>query len=156
MPTIRCDLVDVYIMRREPLEFLQLRRAEPPMVGTWHPVMGHVEAGETATACARREMNEEVGLEAAQVLGMWALQGVHPFYMAATDTVMLSPRFAVEVGRGWEPTINDEHSAWRWVDASDIETSFLWPGQRNSCAEVMAIIAGSPEAAFLHIDLTGT
>jgi ADP-ribose pyrophosphatase YjhB (NUDIX family) len=152
MPHLRTDLVDVYVFRREPgVQFLQLRRAEPPLQGTWQPVMGQMEAGETAQQCAWRELNEELGLTA--VLGAWALQGVHPFFLAATDTVMLSPRFCVEVAADWTPVLNGEHTDHRWVAAASVDESFLWPGQRAACAEVLdTIMTGRPAAEHLRID----
>jgi 8-oxo-dGTP pyrophosphatase MutT (NUDIX family) len=160
MPTLRTDLVDVYIFRRGPgFEFLQLRRAEGTMVGSWQPVMGHIEPGESAAACARRELLEETGLEASgacggsDALGFWALQAVRPYYIAAMDCIMLSARFAVEARPGWEPTLCTEHDAWRWVRAEEAATAFVWQGQRESCAEIMAMIEeiarGGEAAAFL-------
>jgi 8-oxo-dGTP pyrophosphatase MutT (NUDIX family) len=156
VPTIRCDLIDVYVFRRDPVEFLQLLRAEPPLAGTWHPVMGHAEGTETAVACALRELAQELALLPANILGLWALQEVHPFYLATSDAVMLSPRFAVEVPRGWAPQLNHEHLSSRWVKGEETQTAFLWPGQRTAAAEVLeTIIPGTPGAAFCRINPTG-
>lgn len=108
------------------------------MKATWQPVMGHVEAGETAAACALRELEEEVGLRGDDpaLLGLWALEQVHPYYIAELDSVILSPRFAAEVGPGWRPRLNPEHSADRWVSAADAEAMFLWPGQVAAVREI--------------------
>ncbi len=144
MPTIRCDVVDVYIFRRAArgVEFLQLLRAEEPLKSTWHPIMGHVHEGETAVQTAKREMLEEVGLESSLALGMWALEQTHPFFVARLDCICLSPRFVVEVGPQWTPVLNEEHSEWRWVPAADT-SAFVWPGQRAAVREVLDhIIAG--------------
>ena len=102
MTTLRTDLVDVYIFRRgvEP-EFLQLERAKEPLTRTWQPVMGHALAGETALACAVREIQEETGLTAHGVVGFWSLTQVSPYYLASVDAVVLSPRFAAEVPPEW-------------------------------------------------------
>jgi ADP-ribose pyrophosphatase YjhB (NUDIX family) len=116
MPRIRTDVVDAYVFRRAgAIELLQLRRVEAPLDGTWHPVMGHLETGETATACMWRELHEETGLTPSGALGAWALEQVHPFFLADRDEIVMSPRFAVEVGAGWAPTLNGEHDAHRWV-----------------------------------------
>ena len=151
-PRVRADVVDVYVFRRTPgagIEFLQLLRAKDPLGRTWQPIMGHVEPGETAVATALRELREEVGLEptASVVGGFWALEQVWPFFIAAIDCVVLSPRFAAEVTAGWEPTLNTEHAAHRWVavsadpdhpdDRAALERHFMWSGQRQAILEIL-------------------
>lgn len=117
--------------------FLQVLRSGPPLEKTWHPVMGHVEAGETSVQCAVREMREELGLEVHQAIGIYALEQVHPFYIAHIDTIVMSPRFCVEVPPTWSPALNDEHAAFRWVRESDIDALFMWPGQKSVCREIL-------------------
>lgn len=157
MPTIRADIVDVYIFRRSPaVEVLQLRRAAGGVMGgTWHPVMGHVEAGETAAACALRELREETGLaeDDPALLGVWALEQVHPFFMAPRDEIVLSPRFAAEVRADWTPRLNDEHTAARWVPAAEAERWFMWPGQAAAVGEIVGSLLrdGSLSAAALRV-----
>ncbi|MGD9690242.1 MAG: NUDIX domain-containing protein [Phycisphaerales bacterium] len=145
-PLVRSDVLDVYVFRRalgagaasSGAEFLQLLRARPPLEGAWHPIMGHIEAGEAACDAARRELREEVGLAPRDrtFVGMWALEQVHPFYVAAIDCIVLSPRFAVEVGRPWRPQLNSEHREFRWVPARDVPRRFMWPGQIESIREI--------------------
>ena len=155
-PVMRSDIIDVYVFRRprgraDVIEFLQLLRTGEPMGGTWQPVMGHIEAGETAPQTARRELLEEVGLAAsdAAMLGLWALEQVHPYYIAAIECIVLSPRFAAEVDAAWEPTLNHEHSARRWI-AMPVEPElanadarrgslapWFWPGQRACVLEIL-------------------
>lgn len=163
---IRADVIDVYVFTRvgagdprartrgpaRPYEdapewkpdrpvvcFLQLLRAGAPLENTWHPVMGHVHTGETSAACARREMEEELDLGAADpaILGLWALEQVHPFYIAAIDTVVMSPRFACEVRPEWSPRLNEEHTAFRWVTEREVDAMFMWPGQKACCREIL-------------------
>jgi 8-oxo-dGTP pyrophosphatase MutT (NUDIX family) len=141
VPSLRADIVDAYVLRRTPgIELLQLRRTGAPLAGTWQPVMGHVEAGETAVGCLWRELEEETGLARDTVLGAWALEQVHPFFIAEIDAVVMSPRFAVEVGAGWSPMLNGEHDAHRWVPAEQAEDAFLWPGQHAAIAELEALL----------------
>lgn len=144
-PAIRADIVDVYIFRTRPgakvpgdVEFLQLLRAKPPLHNTWHPVMGHIETGETAVQCAVRELIEEVGLrpDAPGLIGLWALEQVHPFFVAEIGAVVLSPRFAAEVASGWEPTLDDSHLQHRWVPRDRVERCFMWPGQLAAIREI--------------------
>lgn len=145
-PKLRADVVDVYVFRRAgpKVEFLQLLRASDPLARTWHPIMGHIEAGESAVAAALREMREEVGLDPGSpaCLGVWALEQVRPFYIAAIDTIVMSPRFACEVSPAWMPALNDEHAEWRWVDQPG---AFMWPGQRGCIEEILGFII-APES----------
>jgi 8-oxo-dGTP pyrophosphatase MutT (NUDIX family) len=129
------------------VELLQLRRAKEPLLGTWQPVMGHVEAGETAVMAAVREVEEEVGLTAQSAAwgGMWALEQVHPFYIAAIDAIVLSPRFVVLVrgGGAWSARLNAEHDGARWVGAAAAILPggpLMWPGQRAALAEVVGAL----------------
>jgi 8-oxo-dGTP pyrophosphatase MutT (NUDIX family) len=130
------------------VHFLQLLRSGAPLDDTWQPVMGHVHAGETSVQCARREMAEELGLRASDraILGFWALEQVHPFYIAAIDTIVMSPRFCIEVQSDWTPKLNDEHRDHRWVRHSDVDREFMWPGQRSCCHEIMRDIV--PEGSL--------
>ncbi|RMH30523.1 MAG: NUDIX domain-containing protein [Planctomycetota bacterium] len=150
-PTLRTDIVEVYVFRaaRAGVELLQVRRARPPMAGGWHPLMGHIEPGESAVGCATREILEEVGLgrSDSEWLGFWQLEGVHPYYLAAADSVVLSPCFAVRASPGWAPRLNEEHDGHRWVSAEGIEEAFMWPGQRAAAAEVAQVIAPGGAAA---------
>jgi dihydroneopterin triphosphate diphosphatase len=149
-PRIRSDVIDVYIFRPavggrgKSIELLQLLRSKPPLDQTWQPIMGHVERGETATDTALREMREEVGLEPTNpaLRGLWALEQVHPFFIAQIDCIVLSPRFAAEVSRVWRPRLNREHADFRWVPAARASRHFMWPGQLASIRELVGLLRG--------------
>jgi 8-oxo-dGTP pyrophosphatase MutT (NUDIX family) len=104
--------------------------------------MGHVEAGETAVQTAKREATEEVGLGGSVILGLWQLEQVHPFYIASSDEIVMSPRFVAEVGLSWKPVLNSEHSEFRWVQESKVGEMFVWPGQRAAIAEAGRVLRG--------------
>ncbi len=144
------------------VEFLQLLRASEPLMQTWHPVMGHMEDQETAAACAVREAHEELGLvinasgthksdargrQPGVVLGMWALEQVHPYFISAINTIVISPRFAVQVRAEWTPRLNEEHSDYRWVPSSRVSGAFMWPGQASACREVVQYVVKPTSAA---------
>lgn len=146
--------------------FLQLLRSKEPLNNTWHPAMGHIDAGETAVACALREAHEELGLtpshlaDPARARGFWALEQVHPFFVPAIDAVVLSPRFALEVPAAFRPVLNSEHSDCRWVDERDARDAasgcFMWPGQRHAIAEILESLArdDAPGRKSLSVPLT--
>jgi dATP pyrophosphohydrolase len=173
-PRIRSDIVDVYVARiSEPervsrshdgdspdtripalVQLLQMKRTRDPLAQTWQPVMGHIEAGETAIDAALREVREEVGLEvrSADCLGVWALEQVYPFYIASIDCIVLSPRFVAVVTSTWQPKLNAEHSEYRWVAEHDARAMFMWPGQAAAIADLGPIVRGtSPAGAHSRV-----
>lgn len=165
-PAIRTDVIDVYVFRRlapspgehHEIELLQLLRAGAPMDRTWQPVMGHVEPGERAWEAALRELEEEVGLARADpaLVGMWALEQVWPYYLADLDCIVVSPRFALEVAREWEPRINPEHSDARWIGAphhggQPAGEFFMWPGQKHAIRELLEEIVRTSATAHEHL-----
>lgn len=158
-PAVRTDIIDAYVFRRTPdeaggsaIDVLQLRRTKAPAVATWHPVMGHIEPGERATDTLWRELNEELGLTAGDVIDAWSLEQVHPFYIAELDAIVLSPRFAVEVVPGFVPKINDEHDDSRWLPVRRAMHEALWPGQRAALRELDAMLRGDPSAQLLKLE----
>lgn len=139
-PRVRTDIIDIYVFRAAGagVEVLQLRRNGAPMAGSWQPIMGHIEPGESAASAAWRELREETGLtpECRAFGGMWALEQVSPFFLAEADAIVMSPRFAVRVGDGWAPTLNAEHDAWRWIAGDHAAGAWMWPGQAACVSEI--------------------
>lgn len=171
-PMVRTDIVDVYIFRRRPhddanpIEFLQLHRAKDPMRNTWQPIMGHIERNETALATALREADEETALThpTCDFIAIWALEQVWPYFLPADNCIVLSPRFTIEAHPTWEPALNQEHNAHRWIawpahtEAAQTRPAthyFLWPGQHHAINEIAHHIADpcAPASAHLRINL---
>lgn len=170
--SVRTDIVDVYVFRlcgvgagRDGVvEFLHLRRKTGKMSGTWQPVMGHVEEGETSVRTALRELAEETGYAPGKGLAaVWQLESVNGYFLAAEDCVMLCPCFAVQVQAGIDPVLDAAHDGFRWVRRDRVDREFVWPGQRAAIEQIVRDIlpglaggeAESGVAKVLRIDLGG-
>lgn len=162
-PNLRTDIVEVYVFRRDAsqrgalgVEFLQLHRCRGAVAQTWQPVMGHVEAGETAAQAAQRELAEETGFAPGHgLLALWQLESVNAYFLASHDAVMLSPGFAAEVRAQQEPRLDEAHDDFRWVARDQADCRFLWPGQRQAISQIIRDIlpADSPVAPLLRLPL---
>ena len=161
-PAIRTDIVDVYVFRRPSggtarVEFLQLHRqvGEKDLPGTWQPVMGHMEAGETAARTALRELGEETGFTpAAGLTGFWQLESPNAYFLHSHECFVMSPCFAVEVEPALEPRLDASHDTYRWVGRSGVDRAFLWPGQRQAIGQIVRDVLepGAPAEPVLRID----
>jgi len=113
----RAFSVAVYARRGDEVLVIEHRR-----LGTWLPIGGELEPGETPLEAARRELREETGLAGPFRALQGALDGVPPGLIgyeehpAGSKGTHLNFVFVTEVAAGAEVTPNDEFSAWRWVD----------------------------------------
>jgi len=88
--------------------------------GGWAAPGGGIEDGESAEEAARREISEEVGLDYTGPLTLWTRR-------VANDVDFTT--FLAKIDEEFEPTLNDEHDAWNWVDRNLALTSTaLHPG----------------------------
>jgi len=159
-PQLRTDFLDAYVFRVHDsgdVDLLQLLRARDPIARTWQPVMGHIEAGETAVEAFWRELREEIALspEDPGFVAAWSLDGVHPLFIHRMDAIFLCPRFAVRVTPGWSPTLNDEHTDSRWIPAAAAVDHFMWPGQHESIREITDLLLRPGSLCEQHLRLDG-
>lgn len=91
-------------------------------LGTWLPVGGELEPGETPLEAARRELREETGLEGQFVPLTGAAEGVPPGYIgyeehqAGSKGLHMNFVFVAEVAADAQVAPNHEFSDYRWVD----------------------------------------
>jgi 8-oxo-dGTP pyrophosphatase MutT (NUDIX family) len=130
---------EVMVVVRRGSEFLVLHRA-PQFEAYWHLVAGGVEEGESARDAAVRELREEVGLDAKD--GLRDLE--QPFvYSLAEESPAVRARFGpsqtdvpvdvfvADVETAWEPTLNEEHDAYRWCSRDEAVALLYWPEPRE-------------------------
>ena len=151
---VRFDMVACFVVRPGERagshEFLQLRRSAGEfMGGAWSTVRGKIEQGETAWAAALRELREEAGLSPRE---FYQLDTVDIFYLHGDDTIWHCPGFCAVVARDARVILNPEHDAFRWIARSQIDSEFLWPGERAQLAELCREILDNGKAKpYLHI-----
>jgi len=143
VPRLRSNIVAVYIVRPAPVgvELLMLQRPEGHrFAGAWQTVGGHIEEkhGETAWQAAMRELDEETALDVER---WFRIDRSETFYNPENDTIYFVPAFAALVKAGAEPTISDEHQAWRWQTAEDAARSVDWAAMRDSILMVGEALA---------------
>jgi dihydroneopterin triphosphate diphosphatase len=156
---VRHDMICCFVVRPESggkgVEHLQLLRAPNDfMGGTWQPISGQIEEGETASAAALRELREETGVMPDE---FYKLNRVDTFLIAETDTLWHRVLFCAIVNRDAKISLNDEHHDFRWVSDAQAEQLFMWPGDRESIREIRAeILHESLSKPYLRIVLRGS
>ncbi|MCY3734006.1 MAG: NUDIX domain-containing protein [Chloroflexi bacterium] len=134
MPRLRSNIIAVYIARPtvDGVQLLMLQRPDGHrFAGAWQTVGGHIEEkrGETAWEAALRETEEETGLEVER---WFRIDRPETFYNPENDTIYLVPAFVAAVAVGAEPTISDEHQAWRWQRPEEAAATVEWAAMRDS------------------------
>ena len=129
-------------------EFLQLRRREQPLAGTWQTVRGSIESGETAAAAALRELREET---AARPVEFYRLGSVETFYDLDSDAVWHSAAFFALLAADATVTLNAEHDAMRWVDETDVDRHVMWPSEKPLLREIQIELLGAGGLCKPHL-----
>lgn len=136
---VEVGVVDVLVFRavERGWQVLVLRRGVGTRCpGTWEMVHGKVEPGETLAAAARRELKEETGLEATQLLSVT----MHPFYLVPTATVQLAAVFAAVVPGDGAVRRGPEHDKHGWVTVAAARRRFTWPHERRHLDDAYTLL----------------
>jgi len=113
----RAFSVAVYARRGGEVLVIRHRR-----LGTWLPVGGELEAGETPLEAARRELREETGLEGTFRRLVGACDGEpegflgYEEHVAGAKGLHMNFVFVARVPAEQAIRPNDEFGEWRWVD----------------------------------------
>jgi dATP pyrophosphohydrolase len=99
--------------------------------GFWNVVAGQVEDDESFVEGAARELYEEARLIAPlTAIGVPERYEVDPafrhLYPPGEYTVTVAP-FAAQAPDEWEPTLNHEHTEYRWCSVDDALELLRWP-----------------------------
>lgn len=133
-------IVDVFPFRLKDnnVEFLVLQmnpktKNLPLEKEIWQVVHGSIKPGEKADKTAIRELKEETRLEP---LAVYQLDDVHVNFLPNSDSIYLTPVFAIECPNSVSPTLSSEHINFRWVEYKEAEILLRFAAHRRVLGEI--------------------
>ena len=159
MSPIRPDLVDCWVFRVQSAgspEILLMRRSPGRILpGLWQCVSGSLEAGETVTNGALRELSEETGFGPGAIEGFYDLDQVNQFHEPSVRAIVTAAVFAVRVAAGAEPVLSHEHDSMRWVSPDAALDLAIWPAYRESIRRIGENLLDPERAIWFELTLDG-
>lgn len=123
--------IGIVLMRGD--EVLLVKRGRAPALGQWSLPGGAQELGETAEACARRELLEETGLAAGPVHMVAHVDSIHHDAAGRVQYHYTILDFAAHYVAG-EPVAGDDVSEVAWVHPDHFDHYDLWLEARRIIA----------------------
>jgi len=111
-------------------EVLLIRRGKPPALGAWSLPGGRQELGETAEACARRELLEETGLAVGPLRLVGHVDSIHRDAAGRIEYHYTILDFAGEYVGG-EAVAGSDVTAVAWARAEAFDAYGLWDEARR-------------------------
>ena len=135
--------VDVFPFRKtsKGIEFLVFRRlGDVPLMRTWQPVCGKIEAGESICAAFSRQVRKKTGQTPKRLIN---LDMVTTFYDSYYDAVLMVPAAAAELGE--ETVIIDSrlHDEYRWCDVVAACELLIFKRQLETLREIAEAESGA-------------
>jgi dATP pyrophosphohydrolase len=111
-------------------KILLLKRADNLKIypGIWQVITGTMEEGEKAIDTAKREINEETGIDVSNI---YTVPYVTSFFNAQKDSVNFSPVFGMITKRE-NVIISEEHSDCGWFTLQECDKMLVLPSHNEA------------------------
>ncbi len=103
----------------------------------WDFPKGHIEAGEEPQTTARRELEEETGINDAQFIPGFTHSMRYFYRKAGEGTTKVVIYFLAETSRG-QVTLSHEHSGYAWLPYEDAMKRLTFQNARDLLAKAAA------------------
>jgi len=127
-PSIPQFGIGIVLLRGD--EVLLVRRGKPPAIGAWSLPGGRQELGETAEACARRELLEETGLQAGELRLIGHVDSIHRDAEGRIEYHYTILDFGAR-HIGGEAVAGDDVTELAWVREAEFDAYGLWDEARR-------------------------
>ncbi len=134
-------LVGIGAVVLRPGAVLLVRRGKPPAAGTWSIPGGAQELGETTEAAARRELQEETGLEVGELVLAAYVDSIHADARGRVQYHYTILDFAAR-WQGGEPRAGGDVTAARFVAYADLDSLGLWSEAHRVIAIARRLLGG--------------
>jgi ADP-ribose pyrophosphatase YjhB (NUDIX family) len=118
---------------------LLIRRAKPPGAGTWSLPGGAQELGETAEACARRELREETALNVGDLILAAHVDSIHHDAAGRLEYHYTILDFCARYAGGTAVPGSDV-TALTWATPDEFDALALWPPARAVIAKALTLL----------------
>ncbi len=118
-------------------EVLLVKRGKPPGMGAWSLPGGRQELGETAEACARRELLEETGLSAGPMQLIGHVDSIHRDAAGAIEYHYTILDFGAHYVGG-TAVAGDDVTDVAWVAPAQFDDYTLWDEARRIISKTIS------------------
>jgi 8-oxo-dGTP diphosphatase len=118
---------------------LLIKRGRPPAMGAWSLPGGKQELGETAEACARRELLEETGLATGPLTFIAHVDSIHRDAAGRIEYHYTILDFAARYING-DAIAGDDVTDIAWARPDEFDAYSLWPAAREVILKAFSLL----------------
>lgn len=147
---ISCEAISLILLKAFPdgMRALIMKRAGGNKDGFWAAVAGGIEAQERAQETALRECKEETQLTPDR---LYSADFCEMFYDEHRHQIEIFPVFVGFIDSEQEVVLNEEHSAFLWLDLEAALSKMAFPAQKDTLKKVWAYFVEQTPCELLRI-----